>query len=80
MMLLMASVVFFSTGFRLKEAADNAGHLLSSHTHFLLVEEAAVPRCPLIPSLCRQAGGLDWTHGTSPTLPLYHCSCNGHTR
>ncbi|KAM7391656.1 hypothetical protein PAMP_022327 [Pampus punctatissimus] len=63
----------------LRETANNAQHLLCSHTHFLPVEEAAVPACPLIPSLCRQAGEL-WTHGTCQTLLLYHCSCNGHTR
>lgn len=73
------SCIFFSTGCWLRETADNARHLLWSHTYFLPVEEAAVPACPLILSLCHRAGGL-WTHGTCQTLPLYHCSCNGHTR
>ncbi|KAG8012221.1 hypothetical protein GBF38_004735, partial [Nibea albiflora] len=64
----------------LRETADNARrHLLRSHTHFLPVEEAAVPACPLIPSPCRRAGGL-WTHGTCRTPPRYRCSCNGRTR
>lgn len=69
----------FLIGCRLKETADNVQHLLYSNTHFLPVEEAAVPACPLIPRLCRRAGGL-WTHGTCQTPPLYHCNCNGHTR
>lgn len=70
----------FSTGFWLRETADNVRHLLCSHTYFLPVEEAAVPACPLIPSLCRLAGGLHWTHGIFQILPVYHCSCNGRTR
>lgn len=71
--------LFFSTGCWLRERDDNARHLLWCHTHLLPLEEAASPACPLIPNLCRRAGGL-WTHGTCQTLPLYHCNCNGHTR
>lgn len=72
-------VSFSTTGSWLTETEDNVWCLLCSPTHFLPLEEAVVPACPLTPNLCRQAGGL-WTPGTCPTLPLYHCSCNGHTR
>lgn len=74
-----SSFFSFSTGCWIRERVDNARHLLWCYTHLLPVEEAASPACPLIPNLCRRAGGL-WTHGTCQTLPLYHCSCNGHTR
>ncbi|MEQ2281047.1 hypothetical protein AMECASPLE_026433, partial [Ameca splendens] len=76
---VLRSLDLFFSGRRLKDTADNARQLLYSHTLCLLVEEAAVPACPLIPSLCSRAEDL-WTQGTCTTLPIYPCSRSGHTR